>query len=137
MLLGWTYSISGQVEGGSRLGSSIGFPTANITRCEDYKLLPADGVYAVEVEMKNKLYQGMMNMGSRPTVNDDPGLKTTEVHLFNFSRDIYSERIKISFISRLRDERKFQSIDALKKQLERDRDNAFGVFDEISPTFGE
>ena len=128
MLLGWTYSISGQVEGGSRLGSSIGFPTANITLCEDYKLLPADGVYAVEVEMKNNLYHGMMNMGSRPTVNKDPEKKTLEVHLLDFNDNIYSEQIRIRFITRMRDEQRFESIEALKVQLEKDREMTIRVF---------
>ena len=136
-LLGWDYGFSGNVVGGSRLGSSIGFPTANIIVDEDYKLMPADGVYAVKAELKGSWYRGMMNMGSRPTVNDDPGLKTIEVHLFDFDRNIYSEKIRISYVARIRDEQKFQGIDALKLQLGEDRKKAFRIFDGTATNFGE
>jgi riboflavin kinase/FMN adenylyltransferase len=132
-MLGWAYGFSGMVVGGSKLGSSIGFPTANIAIDEDNKLLPADGVYVVEAELQGSLYRGMMNMGSRPTVNDDPSLKTIEVHLFDFSRNIYSEKIRISYIARLRDEKKFQGIDALKEQLVLDRKMALRIFDKTRP----
>jgi riboflavin kinase/FMN adenylyltransferase len=136
-LLGWDYEFSGDVVGGSRLGSSIGFPTANITVDENYKLMPADGVYAVKAELKGSWYRGMMNMGSRPTVNDDPGRKTIEVHLFDFDRNIYSERIRISYAARLRDEQKFRGIDALKEQLALDREKALRIFDKTGTDFGE
>jgi riboflavin kinase/FMN adenylyltransferase len=136
-LLGYRYGFSGNVVGGSRLGTSMGFPTANITPDEDYKLLPADGVYAVYVELRGSYYRGMMNMGSRPTVNDDPGRKTIEVHLFDFKRDIYSEKIRVAYMARLRDERKFRDIDALKAQLERDREKALRIFDGTTKDFGE
>ena len=128
-MLGWDYGFSGNVVGGSRLGSAMGFPTANITLYEDHKLLPADGVYAVQVELKGSWYRGMMNMGSRPTVNDDPKMKSIEVHLFDFARDIYSESIRVTFVARLREERKFQGIDALRAQLARDREEALRIFD--------
>jgi riboflavin kinase/FMN adenylyltransferase len=128
-MLGWDYGFSGNVVGGSRLGRSIGFPTANITMDEDYKLMPADGVYAVKAELNRTWYRGMMNMGSRPTVNDDPEIKTIEVHLFDFDRNIYSERIRISYVARIRDEQKFQGIDALKMQLGEDRKKALGIFE--------
>ena len=127
-LLGRPYALSGTVIGGSRLGTSIGFPTANITPDEKHKLLPADGVYAVEAELKNQIYKGMMNMGSRPTVNDDPDRKTIEVHLIDFEDNIYSERIIIRFIERLRDEQRFDSIEALKEQLVADREKTRLVF---------
>jgi riboflavin kinase/FMN adenylyltransferase len=136
-LLGYRYGFSGNVVGGSRLGSSMGFPTANITPDEDYKLLPAGGVYAVYVELKGSHYRGMMNMGSRPTVNDDPERKTIEVHLFDFERDIYSEKIRVTYVARLRDEQKFGGIDALKAQLARDREKALGIFDGTAKDFGE
>ncbi len=136
-MLGWEYGFSGNVIGGSRLGSSIGFPTANITVDEDYKMIPADGVYAVRAELKGSWYRGMMNMGSRPTVNDDPQRKTIEVHLFDFDRDIYSEKIRISYIARLRDEKKFRGIDALKEQLVLDRKKALRIFDNQATGFDE
>jgi riboflavin kinase/FMN adenylyltransferase len=136
-MLGWDYGFSGNVVGGSKLGSSIGFPTANIIMDEDYKLMPADGVYAVNAELKGKLHSGMMNMGSRPTVNDDPALKTIEVHLFDFSRNIYSERIGIRYVARIRDEQKFQGIEALKRQLGEDRKMALRILEGTDTNHGE
>jgi len=136
-MLGWEYGFSGNVVRGSRLGSSIGFPTANIIVDEDYKLMPADGVYAVKAELKGSWYRGMMNMGSRPTVNENPGLKTIEVHLFDFDRDIYSEKIRISYLARIRDEKKFEGINALKLQLSEDRKKALRIFDGTATDFGE
>jgi riboflavin kinase/FMN adenylyltransferase len=136
-MLGWAYGFSGVVVGGSKLGSSIGFPTANITIDEDYKLLPAEGVYAVEAELQGSWYRGMMNMGSRPTVNDDASRKTIEVHLFDFNRNIYSEKIRINYVARLRDEKKFQGIDALKEQLALDRKMALRILDKAGPGIGE
>ncbi len=136
-MLGWEYGFSGNVVGGSRLGGSIGFPTANINLDEDYKLMPADGVYAVKAELKGSWYRGMMNMGSRPTVNDDPGLKTIEVHLFDFERNIYSEKIRIIYLARIRDEKKFEGIDALQRQLGEDRKMALRIFDGTDTGFGE
>jgi riboflavin kinase/FMN adenylyltransferase len=127
-LLGWDYGFSGIVVGGSKLGSTLGFPTANITLEEDYKLLPRDGVYAVRAELKGEWFEGMMNMGSRPTVNADPERKTIEVHLFDFNRDIYREKVKVNFVARLRDEQKFDGIEALKEQLALDRNEAFRIF---------
>jgi riboflavin kinase/FMN adenylyltransferase len=127
-LLGWEYAFSGEVAGGSRLGTSIGFPTANITPGESYKMIPADGVYAVRASLREKTYTGMLNIGSRPTVNDDPGKKTIEVHLLDFDGNIYSEKIRVSFVERLRDEQKFRNIEALREQLVRDREKTRELF---------
>ncbi len=126
-LLGWNYSFTGEVVGGSRLGTSIGFPTANITPGKEDKLMPADGVYAVLARLKGKTCRGMLNIGSRPTVNNDPESKTIEVHLIDFEENIYSEQIRVQFVDRLRDERKFSNIDALKQQLFADRKNALQI----------
>ncbi len=126
-MLGWNYSFDGVVVGGSMLGSSIGFPTANITADEEYKLMPADGVYAVLVRLKGKTHKGMLNKGARPTVNSDPETRTIEVHLLDFEEDIYNEQIQVQFVARLRDERKFSDIDALKLQLIADRENTENV----------
>ena len=126
-LLGWNYAFTGEVVGGSRLGTSIGFPTANITPGKEDKLMPADGVYAVLARLKGKTCRGMLNIGSRPTVNNDPEHKTIEVHLIDFEENIYSEQIHVQFVARLRDERKFSNIDALKQQLLADRENALQV----------
>lgn len=127
-ILGWKYAFSGEVIGGSRLGTLIGFPTANITPYDEYKLIPAEGVYAVLARLNERTYRGMLNIGSRPTVNDDPEKKTIEVHLLDFEGNIYSERIQIQFVARLREEKKFGDIDALKNQLITDRENTLEIF---------
>ncbi len=116
-ILGYRYTISGQVIGGKRLGRSIGFPTANVEVEERYKLIPPDGVYACFVRVEGHIFQGMLNIGYRPTVNQHIDHRTLEVHIFDFNRDIYSEVIQLEFVTRVRDEAKFDTIDALKSQL--------------------
>jgi riboflavin kinase/FMN adenylyltransferase len=100
-------------------------------------LLPAAGVYAVKAELKGTWYRGMMNMGNRPTVNEDRNRKTIEVHIFDFDRNIYSEKIRVTYIDRMRDERKFPHIEALKAQLVQDRETALRIFSGRSSDFGE
>lgn len=118
-LLGRPYSLSGFVMDGDRIGRSIGFPTANIDVPENYKLIPADGAYAVLVDCKADQYKGMLNIGQRPTVSGEE--RRIEVNIFDFDEDIYNERITIHFIKLLRKEQKFGSIDQLKDQLNRDK----------------
>ncbi len=118
-LLGYEYSISGKVISGQKIGRVIGFPTANIEIDDEYKLITANGVYACRVEYKGKIYQGMSNIGVRPTVNHSD--LTIEVNIFNFDREIYGENIVIYFVDRIRDEIKFDDLDGLKGQLEKDR----------------
>lgn len=120
-MLGHHFFISGKVVGGSRIGRTIGFPTANIQLDHPLKLVPRDGVYAVEVEIGNELFPGMLNIGIRPTVNDNPDHKTIEVHIIGFEKDIYGQDIHIHFIERIRDELKFHSSDELKVQLVNDK----------------
>ena len=108
------------------MGSSIGFPTANIQINNKWKILPKDGVYAVKVFIKNVQYYGMLNIGNRPTISD---LKyVIEVHLFNFSSNIYNEEIKVEFIERVRGEKKFSDLDKLKFQLKIDATNRKKIF---------
>ncbi len=121
--LGYPYSLSGTVVHGQKLGRKIGFPTANIRVAEERKLLPALGVYAVRAFLQEKIYDGMLNIGVRPTISRE-GIISCEVHLFDFNRDIYEENIRIHFYSRLRGEQKFNDIDELQKQMEKDRRNA-------------
>jgi len=116
--LGRPYSISGIVSRGSQNGRKLGYPTANIKIKESYKLIPADGVYAVQVCNKYKQLDGMLNIGHRPTVGGDN--KTIEVHIFEFNDDIYDSEISIQFIERVREEEKFESLEHLKNQLEAD-----------------
>jgi riboflavin kinase/FMN adenylyltransferase len=118
--LGYRYPLTGTVVKGRQLGRTIGFPTANLVPDNAYKLIPADGVYAVFVQRGHETLPGMMNIGLRPTV--DQGLsRTIEVHLPGFSGDLYGETLKVTFVERLRDEQKFGSLDLLKEQLENDR----------------
>ncbi|MCK5824571.1 MAG: bifunctional riboflavin kinase/FAD synthetase [Ichthyobacteriaceae bacterium] len=117
--LGRKYTISGKVGEGKRIGNKIGFPTANIIINESYKLIPQNGVYAVYVEVENMRYKGMLNIGVRPTVN---GIgKTIEVNIFDFDSNIYHKNIKIAFVDRIRDEKKFNGLDELKLQLAEDK----------------
>lgn len=123
--LGSPYQISGTVCQGNKLGAKIGFPTANIATGDVYKLIPKDGVYAVYVYVNNHSYKGMLNIGKRPTVYGNT--KTIEVHIIDFSDNIYNSDIKILFIKRIRDEKKFESIDTLKNQLHKDKKNVLDI----------
>jgi len=104
---------------GNEVGRTIGFPTANIETPNEYKLITAGGVYACRVDWKGQTYDGMGNIGYRPTVAN--GELTIEVNIFDFDQEIYGEEICISFIDRIRDEHKFENLQALKNQLEKDR----------------
>lgn len=120
--LGYAYYISGTVVRGKGFGKKMEFPTANISVDETYKLIPKNGVYAVASNHKGKPIYGMMNIGVNPTFEGDK--KTIEAHFFDFNEDLYDQHLKISFLDRLRDERKFQSVEALIAQLRQDRINA-------------
>jgi riboflavin kinase/FMN adenylyltransferase len=124
-MLGYKYSITGIVVEGNRIGRTIGFPTANIEIEDKYKLIAAGGVYACEIEYKGKIFSGMGNIGTRPTIGIN-GL-VTEVHIFDFDEDIYGEEIRIIFIDRIRDEKKFEGLEALKTQLSKDRERVKGL----------
>jgi riboflavin kinase / FMN adenylyltransferase len=122
-LLGYAYSITGLVAKGDQRGRTIGFPTANVATIDPIKLIPANGVYAVDVSLKEGDFKGMMNIGVRPTI-EGAGDRTAEVHLFDFERDIYGEPITVRVRHRLRDEVRFDGLDALKAQLHKDREHA-------------
>lgn len=115
--LGHTFSISGKVIQGNKLGRTIGFPTANIKIDESDKICPPKGVYAVRVKLDNQTLNGMMNIGTRPTVEKEQTTLSNEVHIFNFNKDIYNLTIQIEFIARIREEKKFNDINGLKQQL--------------------
>jgi riboflavin kinase/FMN adenylyltransferase len=123
-LLGYCYSVKGIVIDGKKLGREIGFPTANIRPADDHKLVPADGVYAVEVEADRHKYKGMLSIGKNPTVNKGSAERSVEVNIFDFDKDIYGEEIEIIFRFRLRDEQKFSNLSQLSRQLELDKRNA-------------
>jgi len=120
--LGYNYKLSGKVIRGESFGSKIGFPTANLEIKESYKLIPKTGVYVIKTLIDHTVFYGMMNIGFRPTF--DGKNKTIEVHLFNFEKDIYGEIISIEFLCFLRNEKKFNTIETLSKQLSLDKKNA-------------
>jgi riboflavin kinase/FMN adenylyltransferase len=118
--LGHPFLLDGLVIPGDKLGKTIGFPTANLQIEESYKLIPGDGVYAVKVKVDGIMYNGMLNIGYRPTV--DGQNKKIEVHILGFFNDIYGKKIGITFVKKVRNEQKFESIQELKKQLEMDKE---------------
>lgn len=120
IILGRNYSIEGTVVEGKKLGRELGYPTANIKIPDEFKLIPAIGIYAVEVILNGNTYSGMMSIGRNPTVTDDKSIKL-EANIFDFNDDIYGEKIKIGFIDRIREEIKFENIDKLRSQLHSDK----------------
>ena len=121
-LLNHPYSLFGTVNKGKQLGRTIGYPTANITPLLAEKLIPSDGVYAVKIECSKGIFNGMLNIGFKPTVNGKE--RTIEVNIFDFNFDIYEEQIKVFFHTYIRDEKKFESLEALKNQLLQDKEMA-------------
>ena len=125
--LGYPYFFEGEVVHGNQLGRTIGYPTANITLNTNEKLIPADGVYAVSIKINDNdaVLYGMMNIGFRPTV--DGKKRLIEVNIFNFNRDIYGKKLQIHVHAFLRNEIKFNGLDALIAQLENDAINAKAI----------
>lgn len=129
-LLGHEYSITGKVVRGQSIGHNIGFPTANIEVSDEYKLIAAVGVYACRVHYMDETYEGMANIGFRPTIDKVNILNvwiTIEVNIFDFNKVIYGKDITISFVKRMRDEHKFENIEALKTQLALDKINTLKI----------
>jgi riboflavin kinase/FMN adenylyltransferase len=124
-LLGRNYSFSGIVVKGRQLGRTIGFPTANVQVSESYKLIPSNGVYAVRTLLRGQWLNGIMNIGNRPTV-DGVG-RTQEVHILDFSDDIYGENITVELIDYIRPEQKFNGIEELKNQILKDQERAIQI----------
>lgn len=127
--LGNSYSLEGNVIKGKQLGRTIGYPTANIEVENSYKLIPQDGVYAVWVWYNKARFGGMLNIGNNPTIKDKG--RSIEVNIFNFEKEIYTENLKIEFVSKLRNEEKFDGLDALKNQLHLDKQNAQTILNKI------
>jgi riboflavin kinase / FMN adenylyltransferase len=122
VMLGRPYGVVGRVGQGERRGRLLGVPTINLSELSPRKLLPPDGVYAVEVEWRGGRAGGMMNQGPRPTFQD--GGRVLEAHLFGFDGDLYGEWVRIQWVKRLRDIERFDSVEHLKKQLQHDRTGA-------------
>jgi riboflavin kinase / FMN adenylyltransferase len=123
--LGYHYYFSGTVIQGNKLGRTIGYPTANLQIQDEYKLVPANGVYAVDVQLGSRKLKGMMNIGIRPTV--DGTKRVIEVNIFNFDEDIYGQTLKVTLKKNLRLEVKFAGLEELKAQLAKDKEHAMLV----------
>lgn len=121
-LLGYKYFLKGRVVAGQKIGRQIGFPTANLD-VDSLKLIPSDGVYVVEVVIKENIYRGILNIGSRPTVDGDK--RTIEVHIIEYEgEDLYGEELELRFLSFLRHEQRFSSLDDLREQIRKDFNRA-------------
>lgn len=129
-LLGRPYRLTGVVERGDQVGVKLGFPTANLQLPHPCKLVPCDGVYAVVVHLEDGRYPGMANIGYRPTVRGSE--RKIEIHIHNYSGDLYGKSLQVEFIEHMRDERHFDSLDALVTQIEEDRKQSVEL---LSKTF--
>jgi riboflavin kinase/FMN adenylyltransferase len=119
--LGYCFTLHGNVVKGKQLGRKLGFPTANIEATDKNKIIPGYGVYAVTIELGNYTYNGMLNIGTRPTFNNNADNRSIEVNIFDFEGDIYGKGITLKFVGKIRDEQKFANIDMLVNQLVRDK----------------
>jgi riboflavin kinase/FMN adenylyltransferase len=129
--LGRSYTISGSVIEGSKRGRLVGFPTANIKLDNRNKVIPKNGVYLVECEIENTIYYGLMNIGRRPTF-DNTNLIHLEVHILDFQKEIYNQFIRVNFLKRIREERKFGSAEELKNQILLDKESALNFITKIT-----
>ncbi|OAV65950.1 Riboflavin biosynthesis protein ribF [Bacteroidales bacterium Barb6XT] len=120
-LLTYPYQLKGHIKDGYKIGRKLGFPTANIETDEPFKIIPSVGIYAVRVTLEGKSYRGMLCIGNRPTLNNGSNI-TIEVHILDFSGDIYNSELTVSFIRYIRDTIKFDTLDDLAAQLERDKE---------------
>lgn len=131
-LLGRCYFLQGKVVLGKQIGRTIGFPTANVELFEPLKLVPREGVFAAMVHVGDRFYPSMLNIGYRPTLAEEKPIRTIEAHLFDFDGDLYNQTIMVNFVARLRDEQKFNGLEALKAQLKLDMDNARNILSNIN-----
>tara|TARA_R110002167_G_scaffold17652_2_gene67207 strand:+ start:2759 stop:3685 length:927 start_codon:yes stop_codon:yes gene_type:complete len=120
--LGYEYMLTGTIVRGKGIGKQLGYPTANLSIAESYKLIPKNGAYIVKSELDGATVYGMMNIGFNPTVNGTE--KSIEINFFDFDADLYNKKIQVDILARLRDEHKFESIDGLKDQLAKDKEKS-------------
>lgn len=120
--LGYRYGLQGVVVEGNKLGRTLGFPTANMQLYEPLKQLPADGVYAVLVYTEGREYKGLLNVGLRPTIKGEG--RVIETHILDFNEDIYGQPIEVRLLAHLREERRFDSLEALTQQMRLDKDDS-------------
>lgn len=118
--LGYSYLLTGTVKKGRGLGKQLDFPTANLHIEATYKLIPKNGVYVVRAKINGNIVHGMMNIGFNPTV--DGRTRSKEIHFFDFEGDLYDKKIQVELLERIRDEVKFESVDALRAQLQKDKE---------------
>jgi len=128
--LGYLFTLHGTVVEGKKLGRKLGFPTANIEASDKYKIIPGYGVYAVKAELNGIEYNGMLNIGTRPTFNNNADNRSIEVNIFDFEGDIYKKEITLKFAGKIRDEQKFESVDMLINQLVKDKIRALEILSE-------
>jgi len=122
-MLSYFYRLEGKVIEGNHFGREIGFPTANLEICDKSKIIPGEGIYASHIYIGHKKYDGMAYIGRRPTMVIN-GEKRVEVHLFDFSGDLYGETVQLEFVEYLRYDRQFECVEDMKKQLFADRESA-------------
>lgn len=134
-LLTYPYRLKGTIVPGHQLGRTLGFPTANLRVDEPFKVIPGMGSYAVRVETGGMLYDGMLYIGNRPTVNNDPSL-SLEVHLIDFRGDLYRREIELFFIDYIRGSIRFDSLEALRRQLVNDRETATALLKKNDSPYG-
>lgn len=125
--LGYSFSLHGTVVNGKQLGRKLGFPTANIETSDKNKIIPGYGVYAVKVEFNGTEYNGMLNIGTRPTFNKNADNRSIEVNIFDFEGNIYGYEITLKFVGKIRDEQKFENIEMLVNQLAKDKITALAI----------
>jgi riboflavin kinase/FMN adenylyltransferase len=126
--LGYYYGLQGVVVEGNKIGRQLGFPTANMQLYEPLKQLPADGVYAALVTVARRDYRGVMNVGVRPTLKN-AAVRVIETHIFDFDEDIYGQPVEVRLVHRIREERRFNSLDELKQQIAKDKENSLSYFE--------
>jgi riboflavin kinase/FMN adenylyltransferase len=129
--LGAPFELNGVIVRGNQLGRKIGFPTANLELTDDYKILPGNGVYAVHVKQDDLIFRGIMNIGFRPTITENLE-KRIEIHIFDFEQDIYGQFLEIQLLKKIRDEFKFDTIESLTKQIQKDKNFALDYFSTLS-----
>jgi riboflavin kinase/FMN adenylyltransferase len=125
--LGYQFTLHGTVVNGKQLGRKLGFPTANIEASDKFKIIPGYGVYAVKVELDDTDYNGMLNIGTRPTFNNNADNRSIEVNIFDFEGNIYGKEITLKFIGKIRDEQKFDTVEMLVSQLGKDKTAALSI----------
>jgi len=125
--LGYSFTLHGKVVEGRRVGRKIGFPTANIETSDVNKLIPKHGVYAVNIKVDDKKFNGMLNIGTCPTFNQNADNRSIEVNIFDFEGSIYNKEITLFFVGKIRDEQKFNDTDTLIEQLKKDKITALEI----------